>query len=187
MVPIPRGNWKETVLPKAQALAAELKAAGVRVFLDDSDMATPGWKFSEWEMRGVPLRLEIGPKDIDKGQAVLVSRLGRKKHFVPWSELADTAKKLLGEIQAELLARARRFRDESTRDAATLAELAAIIETQRGFVRTGWCGSADCEGRVKADTSATIRVILEDHEAGRGACAVCAQPARHTVLFARSY
>ncbi len=187
VVPISAGNWKETVLPKAQALAAELKAAGLRVFLDDSDTATPGWKFSEWEMRGVPLRLEIGPKDIDKGQAVLVSRLGRKKHFVPWGELAATARRLLDEIQAELLARARRFRDENTREAADPTGLAAIIEKERGFVRAAWCGSPDCEARVKADTSATIRVILADHDPARGACAVCGQPARHTVLFARAY
>ena len=187
IVPISAGNWKETVLPKAQELYATLKASGLRVFLDDSDMATPGWKFSEWEMRGVPLRLEIGPKDIDKQQAVLVSRLGRKKHFVAWNDLAETAKKLLAEIQAELLAKATRFRDDNIRAAADMTELAAIIEKERGYVRTGWCGSRDCEARVKADTSATIRLILEDHEAGQGVCITCGQPAHHTVLFARSY
>jgi prolyl-tRNA synthetase len=187
IVPISAGNWKETVLPKARELCAALKAAGLRVFLDDNDMATPGWKFSEWEMRGVPLRLEIGPKDIDKQQAVLVSRLGRKKHFVAWNDLAETAKQLLGEIQAELLAKATRFRDENTRDASDLAAMTAILEKERGFVRAGWCGSHDCEVRVKADVSATIRVILEDLGEGRGTCAVCGAPARHTVLFARSY
>jgi len=187
VVPIPAGNWKETVLPRARELFTTLQAAGVRVFLDDSDTATPGWKFSEWEMRGVPLRLEIGPKDIAKGQAVLVSRLDRRKHFVPWGDLAATTTRLCGEIQAELLARARRFRDENTRVAVDLPEMTRIIENQRGFVRTGWCGKAECEKKVKEAVAATIRVIEEIPAKGLDHCAVCGAAATASVLFAKSY
>ncbi len=187
IVPISAGNWKETVLPRAQALLAELKAAGIRAFLDDRDAYTPGWKYADWEMRGVPLRVEIGPKDIDKQQAVLVSRLDRKKSFVPWAGLAEELKRQLERIQGELYARALAFRDANTHDARTYDELRQAMAAGRGFIRCGWCGSGDCEARVKADTSATIRVILDDPEPGFAVCAACGGDARHTVLFAKSY
>ncbi len=187
IVPISAGNWKETVLPRAQELFAELKAAGIRVFLDDRDAYTPGWKFADWEMRGVPVRVEIGPKDIEKQQAVLVSRLDRKKSFVPWDKLAEELKSLLEKIQGGLYAKALAFRDENTHDARSYDELTAAMAGGRGFIRCGWCGSPDCEARVKADTSATIRVILDNPEPGFAACAACGGDARHTVLFAKSY
>ena len=95
MVPIPRGNWKETVLPRAQAIRDELVARGVRVMLDDRDTQTPGWKFNEWELRGVPLRLEIGPKDLEKSQVVLARRDTREKSFVPMEGLAAHVEQLL--------------------------------------------------------------------------------------------
>src|SRR5512134_3034499 len=109
IVPIPRGNWKETVLPKAEAIRDELVAAGVRVMLDDRDSQTPGWKFNEWEMRGVPLRLEIGPKDIEKSQVVLARRDTREKSFTPMEGLTAHVEQLLVEIQKALFDRAMRF------------------------------------------------------------------------------
>jgi prolyl-tRNA synthetase len=195
IVPIAAGNWRETVLPHAQRLFAELKSAGVRVHLDDRDTVTPGWKYADWEMRGVPVRIEVGPKDIDKQQAVLVSRIDRKKSFVPWTTLAEELKSLLAKIQGDLYAKALAFRDQSTHDAGTFAELKEAMAGGRGFIRCGWCGGADCEAKVKADTSATIRVILDTPEPGfapvaagrHDACCVCGQKAPHTVLFAKSY
>src|SRR5829696_9807076 len=114
IVPIPRGNWKETVLPTCERIAAELKSAGLRVKLDADDSQTPGWKFSEYEMRGVPLRLEIGPKDIEKSAVFAARRDTRAKASIPMAGLADAIKGLLAEIQVNLLERARTFRDEHT-------------------------------------------------------------------------
>jgi len=187
IVPISAGNWQETVLPHAQKILAELKAAGLRVHLDDRDSYTPGWKYADWEMRGVPVRVEIGPKDIEKQQVVLVSRLDRKKSFIPWNGLAAELGSLLEGIQAELYRKAKVFHDENTRPAAGYDELREAMAGSRGLIKSGWCGGRDCEAKVKADTAATIRVILDQPDASLATCAVCGQKAPHTVLFAKSY
>ncbi len=187
IVPISAGNWRETVLPRAQKIFNELKAAGIRIFLDDRDAYTPGWKYADWEMRGVPVRIEIGPKDIDKQQVVLVSRLDRRKAFVPWDSLAAELPRLLERIQGELYRKAKAFRDENTRAVRSYDELREAMAGSRGFIQCGWCGGADCEAKVKADTAATIRVILDVPDPGCVACSVCGKNAVHTVLFAKSY
>ncbi|MBN2400090.1 MAG: proline--tRNA ligase [Candidatus Aminicenantes bacterium] len=187
IVPISAGNWQQTVLPQAQKIFGALKAAGLRVHLDDRDAYTPGWKYADWEMRGVPVRIEIGPKDIEKQQVVLVSRLDRKKSFVSWDSLAGELSMLLERIQGELYNRALAMRDANTRQASTYTELLEVMAGSRGFIRCGWCGSPDCEVKVKADTSATIRVILDEPDPGLKSCVVCAQKALHTVIFAKSY
>src|SRR6187455_1213990 len=122
IVPIPRGNWKETVLPKAEAIRDELSAAGIRVKLDATEENSPGWKFSEWELRGVPIRLEIGPKDIEKSQVFSARRDTREKAALPMADLAVHVRTLLAEIQQNLLARARQFREEHTNEATTWDE-----------------------------------------------------------------
>src|SRR5256885_988719 len=119
IVPIPRGNWQETVLPKAREIQQQLVAGGVRVTLDDRDAYTPGWKFAEWELRGVPLRLEIGPKDLEKSQVLVARRDTREKLGVPMDGLVERIRALLDEIQQNLLARALAFRDEHTQRADT--------------------------------------------------------------------
>jgi prolyl-tRNA synthetase len=187
IVPISAGNWQQTVLPQAQKIFAELKGQGLRVFLDDRDAYTPGWKYADWEMRGVPVRIEIGPKDIEKQQAVLVSRIDRKKSFVSWASLAGELSALLERIQGQLYDRALAFRDANTHAANTYDELREAMAGGRGFIRSHWCGSPDCEVKVKADTSATIRVILEEPGQRPGPCVVCGQEAQHTVIFAKSY
>src|SRR3981189_1284700 len=121
IVPIGRENWRETVLPKAQEIQRELAAAGVRVTLDERD-ERPGWKFSEWELRGVPLRVEIGPKDIEKSAVLVARRDTREKQSVSMEGWAASLSQLLDEIQRNLLNRARQFRDEHTRRADTFAE-----------------------------------------------------------------
>jgi prolyl-tRNA synthetase len=118
---------------------------------------------------------------------VLVSRIDRKKSFVPWNGLADELKRLLEKIQGDLYAKALSFRDANTRQASTYAELLEAMAGSRGFIRSGWCGSPDCEVKVKADTSATIRVILDVPDADLPLCVVCSQKAAHTVIFAKSY
>jgi prolyl-tRNA synthetase len=187
IVPISKGNWKETILPQAEKIFLELKQNQIRVVLDDRDTYTPGWKFSEWEMKGVPVRLELGPKDIEKNQVVLVNRINREKMFVPVDKLTDTLKSLLTAIQSQLLKRARDFKESQTRIARNESEIIDIIETKRGLVKTGWCGSPECEIPIKEKAAATIRAILEQPDSRFDACAVCGKPPRHTVIFAKSY
>ncbi len=188
IVPIPRGNWKETVLPRAQAIRDSLVARGVRVMLDDRDSQTPGWKFNEWELRGVPLRLEIGPKDIEKSQVVLARRDTREKSFVPMEGLDAHVDTLLATIQAALFERAVQFRTEHTSEATTYDTFKNAMDGRPGFVVSPWCGSATCEAEIKADTQATIRNIpfSGDEPAGRP-CLKCGAPATAMAWFAKSY
>ena len=188
MIPIPRGNWKETVLPKAQEIRDALVAAGVRVMLDDRDSQTPGWKFNEWEMRGVPLRLEIGPKDLEKSTVVLARRDTREKSFVPMEGLAAHVQALLVTIQQALYDRAVAFRTEHTTTTASYDEFKATMEGRPGFVIAPWCGSATCEAEIKTETQATIRNIPFGQEPPQGAaCVKCAAPAVASAWFAKSY
>src|ERR1043165_5635959 len=143
IVPIGRDNWRETVLPTAQKIQAELRAVGIRVTLDERD-ERPGWKFSEWEMRGVPIRVEIGPKDIEKSAVMVARRDTREKQSLPMDGLVDRIKGLLDEVQRGLLERATAFRAEHTQRASTYEEFKQILEGRPGFVIAPWCGSADC-------------------------------------------
>jgi prolyl-tRNA synthetase len=188
IVPIPRGNWRETVLPKAQAIRDELVARGVRVMLDDRDSQTPGWKFNEWEMRGVPLRLEIGPKDIEKSQVVLARRDTREKSFTPMDGLTAHVEQLLATIQKALFDRAVQFRSEHTSETASYDEFKQILDGRPGFVISPWCGSAECEAAIKAETQATIRNIPFGGTASDGqSCLKCGKPAAAKAWFAKAY
>src|SRR6186997_2676116 len=128
IIPIPRGNWRETVLPRAQAIRDELVARGVRVMLDDRDTQTPGWKYNEWELRGVPLRLEIGPKDIEKSQVMLARRDTREKSSAAMDGLATTIVSLLETIQNNLFERAVKFREEHTQRVSSYDEFKSVME-----------------------------------------------------------
>ena len=156
IVPIGRDNWRETVLPRAQDLQRQLRQSGIRVTLDERD-ERPGWKFSEWELRGVPLRLEIGPRDIEKSQVLLARRDTREKIAAPMDTLATTVADLLEDIQRTLLERALRFREERTQRVDNYDEFKTVMEGRPGFVIAPWCGSAECEAQIKAETQATIR------------------------------
>jgi prolyl-tRNA synthetase len=187
IVPISRGNWQETVLPRAREIQARLAAAGVRVWLDDRDSYTPGWKFADWEMRGVPLRVEIGPKDIEKQQVVVARRDTREKAFIPIDAVEVRVRALLDEVQQTLLARAVRFRDERTRRTADSAEFASWMEGRPGFVISPWCGSEECEAAIKSETQATIRNMPFDGDPPSGACIKCGRPATAQAWFAKAY
>jgi prolyl-tRNA synthetase len=187
IVPIPRGNWKETVLPKAQAIRDELVAAGLRVKLDDSEENSPGWKFAEWELRGVPLRLEIGPKDIEKGQVFSARRDTRAKAPILMAELASRVPALLSEIQAGLLAKALAFREAHTTHVTTWDEFKQVMEGRPGFVVAHWCGSADCEAKIKAETQATLRNIPLSSVPEEGQCVRCDSASHVKAWFAKSY
>ena len=190
IVPISLGDWKISVLPVAQNIAAELKQDGIRVKLDDREEFTPGWKFSEWEMRGVPVRLEVGPRDVKQNQAVLVRRDTREKIPVTLDKLRETLPRIFDDIQQSLLADALKFQLDNTRQASHYEEFKSIIETQRGFVKACWCGLGACEDRIKEDTMATIRVIpLEDSSSSAcaGKCIICEKDAETLAYFARAY
>jgi prolyl-tRNA synthetase len=187
IVPIARGNWQETVLPRARAIQAELVRHGVRVMLDDRDAYTPGWKFAEWEMRGVPLRLEIGPKDIEKSQVMLARRDTREKLPTPMDGLSPGIIALLETIQNSLYARAVKFREEHTQRASTYGEFTSLMEGRPGFVIAAWCGSADCEAQIKAETQATLRNIPFGTERTAGTCVKCGRAAEGEAWFAKAY
>ena len=186
IVPIPRGNWQETVLPRARAIQADLTAHGIRVMLDDRDAYTPGWKFAEWELRGVPLRLEIGPKDIEKAQVMLVRRDTREKRPTPVAGLPAEVERLLADIQRTLFERAVQFRDDHTSRTTSYDEFKQVMEGRPGFVIAPWCGSAACEAQIKTDTQATIRSLPLSGTEG-GACVRCGQPAVSEAWFAKAY
>jgi prolyl-tRNA synthetase len=186
IIPIPRGNWRETVLPQAKAIADELTAQGVRVMLDDRDAYTPGWKFSEWEMRGVPVRLEIGPKDIEKGQVMLARRDTREKLSAPREGLAARVSDLLADIQRTLFDRAVAFRADHTTETESYVEFKQVLDGRPGFVVAPWCGSAECEAQIKAETQATIRNLPLEESAG-GACVRCGAPGTARAWFAKAY
>ena len=186
IVPIPRGNWQETVLPRARAIQEELAGHGIRVTLDDRDAYTPGWKFAEWELRGVPLRLEIGPKDIEKSQVMLVRRDTREKRPAPMAGLPAEVSVVLADIQRSLFERALQFRAEHTSRVATYDEFKQVMEGRPGFVIAPWCGSGDCEAQIKTDTQATIRNLPSEPAAG-GACVRCGRAGIAEAYFAKAY
>ena len=188
IVPIPRGNWKETVLPKCEEIKSQLTAAGIRVKLDADESQTPGWKFSEYEMRGVPIRLEIGPKDIEKNAVFAARRDTRAKASMPMDGLADAIKSLLAEIQQALFDKAVKFRDEHTSRTDSYDEFKQIMEGRPGFVISPWCGSAKCEADIKAETQATIRNIPKGYDEAPGKpCIKCGQAATVSAWFAKAY
>ncbi len=189
LVPIFKSDAeKSPVMEAANRVFAELKAAGLRIRMDEREEVTPGFKFNDWEMRGVPLRIEIGPKDVAQGNVALARRdLSGKagKSSVAQAGLPDAAHKTLDEIQASLLARATAFRDANIKDPKTYDELRQVV--QDGWAYSWWCGSAECEAKVKEDTKATTRNIPLDQPSGSGRCIVCGKPAQKKVLFARAY
>jgi prolyl-tRNA synthetase len=186
IIPIGRDNWRETVLPRAKEIQQELTAAGIRVTLDERE-ERPGWKFAEWELRGVPLRLEIGPKDIEKSAVLIARRDTREKLGVPMAGLPVRVLELLDEIQKGLFERALTFREEHTQRVATYDEFKQVMEGRPGFVIAPWCGAADCEARIKTDTQATIRNMPMDPVAPSGNCIRCDNPATAEAWFAKSY
>jgi prolyl-tRNA synthetase len=180
---------KNQVMPIANKVFSELKDAGIRIKMDDREEVTPGFKYNDWEMRGVPLRIEIGPKDVEKGSVALARRdkPGKEgKSFVPQAGLASSVGELLIEIQASMLARATAFRDANIHDPKSYAELKQVVAD--GWAFSWWCESPECEAKVKEDTKATARCIpLEGQPGGTGTCIVCGEKAEKKVYFARAY
>jgi prolyl-tRNA synthetase len=187
MVPIYRSEEeKAKVIELTDKIHAELKEE-FRVMVDDREQYKPGYKFAEWELQGIPLRIEIGPKDVDKNQVVLARRDTREKIFEPVDGLRNKIKNLLVTMQSDMFERAKAWRDANTFNIDEYSDFLKLMEGDGGFVHAHWCGSPDCETKVKDDTKATIRVIPFKREAENGKCMVCGGASEGRVLFAKSY
>jgi prolyl-tRNA synthetase len=188
IVPIPKGNWQETVLPKCREIADALRAAGIRVMLDDRDAYTPGWKYAEWELRGVPLRIEVGPRDLEKNQVFSSRRDIKAKAALPIDGLPGAVRALLDTIQAALQAKSRTFREEHTTRVDTYDEFKAAMDGRPGFVVVPWTENAALEAQVKAETQATLRNVPFSEEKPVGKTSMLGgQPADTYAYFAKAY
>jgi prolyl-tRNA synthetase len=186
IVPIgPSPEEREAVLAKAADLKERLTSEGVRVKIDDRDNLRPGAKFFEWEKKGVPVRLEVGPKDMAAGQAILVRRDTSEKQTVSEEGIEDGIKDLLDQIQQNMYDRALEFRNAHTVTADDYTGFKSKIEGN--FVKAHWCGSAECEAKIKEETKATIRCIPFDQEPEKGECILCGNESAGRVIFAKAY
>ena len=185
-VVIPVAQHKEGVIEANRAVMEKLQKAGFRVKLDDSDNS-PGWKFAEYEMKGVPLRLELGPKDMEKDQCVLVRRDSGEKLFVSLDGIEETVAKLLEDIHAGLLAKARKNLEEHCYPAFSVEEAKAIQAEKGGFIKTMWCGELDCELKMKEEAGMSSRCIPLEQEHLGDVCPICGKPAKHMIYWGVAY
>ena len=185
IVPIIFEKNREKVLKKAKEIEKKLKKEFLVKF-DDRENYTAGWKFNHWELLGIPIRIEIGPKDIKNEQVVLVRRDTGKKTAVKEKDLIKKVKETLEDIQKNLFTQAQEFLKKNTHTAKTYKEFLEIIEKKKGFVKVGWCGARECEDKIQEETTATIRLIPFDSKP-KGKCIYCGKPAKYEVYFAKSY
>lgn len=188
IVPIYRTDAERaSVLGVAEPLRADLAARGVRVRLDDRDQHRPGYKYAEWELKGVPIRVELGPRDVAAGQAVLASRLGGEKETVALDAIEPGMRDRLASVQRTLLADALAIRDASTHEITSFEAFAAGVEEHGGFWVGAWCGDESCEAEIAAKTKASIRFLPVDPANPGRACVHCGRPAVDTATWARAY
>ena len=174
------------VLDKAQELVDRLKAAGIRVKLDDRDTVTPGWKFNEWELKGVPVRIEMGPRDIENGVATVVRRDTFEKTTIALDNLVDGIKALLDDIQKNMYKIADEFRMAHTKVVHTYDELKEQVDG--GYAKAMWCGDTECEDKIKNDTNGVKSRCIPFHEDHiSDVCVCCGKPAKHMVVWGRQY
>ena len=181
---VPIAQHKEGVLEKAAALRDQL--SNFRVKVDDSDKS-PGWKFSEQEMKGIPMRIEIGPKDIENNQAVIVRRDTHEKIVVSLDQVVEETDKTLKAIQKDMLEKARAHREEHTYVATNYEEFKETVANKPGFVKAMWCGDQECEDKIKADTTATSRCMPFEQEKLSDVCVCCGKPAKKMVYWGKAY
>ena len=180
---VPIAARKGGVIEACEALKAELESAGIRVTLDNTDNS-PGWKFNEWEMKGVPVRIELGPRDIEAGKMLCARRDTLEKTEMPLENAAESVKAMLANIQKDMLEEARQRRESRIVYAEDMAGILAGVEAGN-FVKAGWCGCRACEDKIKEETAATARVYAEGETAEK--CAVCGEKAEHVIVYARAY
>ena len=183
---IPIMQNKDGVLNKAYEVKEALVKAGLRVKVDDTDKK-PGWKFSEQEMRGIPVRVEMGPRDIEAGQAIIVRRDTREKTTVAIESLAEEIKNILDKMQTEMLERARTHREAHTYVATNYDEFKDVLANKPGFVKAMWCGDQACEDKIKEETTATSRCMPFEQEHLSDVCVCCGRPAKKMVYWGKAY
>ena len=186
IIVIPVAQHKEGVIQANEAVMERLRRSGFRVKMDASDNS-PGWKFAEYEMKGVPLRLELGPKDMEKGQCVLVRRDSGEKSFVPLDGIEDTVANMLEDIHKGLYAKAKKNLEENTYPCATLAEVKEKMASRGGFAKTMWCGELECELKMKEEAGVSSRCIPFQQEKLGDVCACCGKPAEKMVYWGVAY
>jgi prolyl-tRNA synthetase len=188
VVPIWKGtDPKAEILEAASRVRQDLVGAGFRVELDDRDNLSPGFKYHEWELAGVPLRVELGPKDLQKGSVACVTRLSREKSFVPMGDVGTRAGELLEKVQQDLYAAALERRAAATLEVDDYDEFKSKLVDPGGFLLAHWCGDGACEERVQEETKATIRCLAFDRPEESGACVVCGGPSSKRAHFAKAY
>ncbi|NBO58666.1 MAG: proline--tRNA ligase [Chitinophagia bacterium] len=188
IVPIYKGPEQKTLVDeKVNAIVASLKSSGISVKYDDSDNVRPGWKFAEYEMKGVPVRIAIGPKDIENGVVEIARRDTKEKKSVPSEGVVDYIKALLDEIQQNLYNRALAFREASITEVNSWDEFKKVIAEKGGFVSAHWDGTGETEDKIKEETKATIRCIPLNNKVESGVCVFSGKPSKQRVLFAQAY
>jgi prolyl-tRNA synthetase len=186
VVVIPVAQHKEGVLDTAWGIKNALKEK-FKVEIDDTDN-TPGWKFNQWEMKGVPIRLEIGPRDIENNQCVLARRDTGEKVQVSLDDLSETIEQLLEDIQGNMYDKALKMREQKTSVAKDMIEFKENLAKNPGFIKAMWCGSRDCEDKIKEETGATLRCVpFEQEVIGDGSCVCCGEKKSEMAYFARAY
>ena len=183
---IPIAQHKEGVLEKAQELLERLQKKKIRTKLDDSDK-TPGYKFSEQEMLGIPTRIEIGPKDIEDNQAVIVRRDNKEKIIVKLEELEDTLENTLEQIQKDMFKKAKDFLEEHIYEAKDMEEMKKLAKEKIGFIKANWCGEKDCEAEIKAETEGFGSRCIDESAKVEGKCVHCEKDAKYKVFWGKSY
>jgi prolyl-tRNA synthetase len=178
---------KKKIVEKAEEIHALLKGKNIAVQLDERDYLTAGEKFYEWEKKGVPIRLELGPKDLEKDQMVAVRRDQEGKECIPTAQIGTYIEETLVHIQQNLFERAKKFRDEKTYRTDSYDEFKKILEEKPGFIYAHWCGDADCEAAISEETKATTRCIPFDEPEEEGTCIRCGKPSHKRIIFAKAY
>jgi prolyl-tRNA synthetase len=187
IVPIYRDKDAKAVLEHAGKMESEMHQAGILVHMDGRSEYTSGWKFNEWEMKGVPLRINLGPRDIEKGSVEFVRRDTREKIQGQRSTVVETAFERLNNIQTALYDKAKVLLQEKISKPSDYAEFKSIIEGIGGFAAAGWCGRLECEEKIKAETGADIRVIPFDQADRPASCILCGKASEKVAMFARAY
>ena len=178
---------REEIIGKARGVAETLNSAGLDTILDDREEYTPGWKYNEWELRGVPVRIELGPRDMAKGEVTLVRRDTGERSSTPEHEVVGRVRSLLEDIQANLYSRAKAFLEGMISEAHSYKEFRDKIEGKGGFVKACWCGSRECEDAIKEETGADIRLIPIEEEKVFSSCIYCGREAAYVAYFGRAY
>ncbi|MCL2287812.1 MAG: proline--tRNA ligase [Candidatus Bathyarchaeota archaeon] len=188
IVPITfKGQETDAIIAKAKEIVETLKNKGLTVLLDDRPEYTPGWKFNQWELKGIPIRIELGPRDLKNEQVVMVRRDTGQKTIIKETDIPTATENLLQDIQNNMLAKAKNILQEKITTVQNYDEFKHIVENKGGFIKVSWCGHPDCEAKIKEETSATIRIIPFEKEEPQTGCIYCNKEGKHVAYFARSY